>query len=101
MRNLRLVLAGVMGASVLAVVSIGSSVAANASTPSLAACKATISSQEFAKGKLTVATDNPVYTPWFVNNKPTNVRGYESAVVYALAKVLGVAKSKVDWVTEP
>ncbi len=101
MRNLRLALAGLMGASVLTAVSLTAGVAAHASTPSLASCKTSISSEEYAKGKLTVATDNPVYTPWFVNNKPTNGRGYESAVVYALAHVLGVSKSDVKWVTEP
>jgi polar amino acid transport system substrate-binding protein len=90
-----------MGASVLTVVSLATGVAANASTPSLASCKASISSEEYTKGKLTVATDNPVYTPWFVNNKPTNGKGYESVVVYALANVLGVSKSDVKWVTEP
>jgi polar amino acid transport system substrate-binding protein len=42
-----------------------------------------------------------VYTPWFVNNKPTNGKGYESALVYALAKELGVSKTKVKWVVEP
>jgi len=101
MRNLRLALAGLMGASVLSVVALGSSGVANAATPSLATCATTLASQEYAKGKLTVATDNPVYTPWFVNNKPTNGQGYESAVTYALAKVLGVSKKDVNWVTEP
>jgi polar amino acid transport system substrate-binding protein len=76
-------------------------VAVNAATPSLASCKTTIGAREFAKGKLTVATDNPVYTPWFVNNKPSNGKGYESAVVYAVANVLGIKKSDVKWAYEP
>ena len=101
MRNLRLALAGLMGASVLTVVSLGSSVAANAATPTLASCKTSIASSEYTKGKFTVATDNPVYTPWFVNNKPSNAKGYESAVAYAIAGTLGVAKSDVKWVYEP
>jgi polar amino acid transport system substrate-binding protein len=103
MRNLRLALAGLMGVSVLGVASLSTGVAASAANtrPSLATCKTTISSHEYAKGKLTVATDNPVYTPWFVNNKPSNGQGYESALVYALANVLGVSKKNVQWVTEP
>ena len=101
MRTIRLTLAGIVGASALTAFSLTSGVAANATTPSLASCKATIGAQEYAKGKLTVATDNPVYTPWFVNNKPSNGKGYESAVVYAIAKLLGVTKSNVNWVTEP
>ena len=53
------------------------------------------------KGTLTVATDSPAYTPWFVNNTPSNGKGYESAVAYAIAKELGVAKKNVKWVVEP
>ena len=101
MRTIRLTLASLLSLSTLGVISSAASVAGAAGTPSLATCKTTIASQEYAKGKLTVATDNPVYTPWFVNNKPTNGQGYESAVVYALAKTLGVSKSNVTWVTEP
>jgi polar amino acid transport system substrate-binding protein len=101
MRQLRSTLAGLLGATLLTGVTLAGPSVASASTPSLSSCKSSISAHEFTKGKLTVATDNPVYTPWFVNNKPANGKGYESAVVYALAKVLGVAKSNVVWVTEP
>jgi polar amino acid transport system substrate-binding protein len=52
-------------------------------------------------GQLTVATDNPVYPPWFVKNTPTNGKGYESAVAYAIASKLGFPKSRVTWVHEP
>jgi polar amino acid transport system substrate-binding protein len=76
-------------------------VAASGATPTLASCRSSISSEEYTKGTLTVATDNPVYTPWFVNNKPTNGKGYESAVAYAIAGVLGVSKSHVKWAYEP
>jgi polar amino acid transport system substrate-binding protein len=55
----------------------------------------------FKPGVLTVATDNPVFTPWFVNNKPTNGKGYEGAVAYAVAAQLGFSKSQVTWVHEP
>jgi polar amino acid transport system substrate-binding protein len=101
MRNVRLALAGLMGASLLTAVSLGAGASANAATPSLASCKTSIASEEYAKGKLTVATDNPVYTPWFVNNKPSNGQGYESAVAYAIASELGISKSNVKWAYEP
>jgi len=52
-------------------------------------------------GVLTVATDNPVYPPWFVHNTPANGKGYESAVAYAIAAKLGFSKSQVTWVHEP
>jgi len=60
-----------------------------------------IQGQLYAKGKLTVATDKPVYPPWFVNNKPANGQGYESAVAYAVAAQLGFSKSQVTWAYEP
>jgi polar amino acid transport system substrate-binding protein len=101
MRHLRTTLAGLVGATALSAVLFAGPAGAATSTPSLASCKSSITAHEYAKGKLTVATDNPVYTPWFVNNKPDNGKGYESAVVYALAKLLGVARSDVVWVTEP
>ncbi|MDE3131377.1 MAG: amino acid ABC transporter substrate-binding protein, partial [Acidobacteriota bacterium] len=49
-------------------------------------------------GQLTVATDTPAYPPYFVNNKPGNGQGFESAVAYAVAKQLGL--KKVKWVVE-
>ena len=102
MRNLRLSLAGLITLSTLATVSLSTGTGANASTlPSLSSCKTSIGSQEFTKGKLTVGTDNPAYTPWFVNNTPSNGKGYESAMTYAIAKLLGVKKSNVVWVHEP
>lgn len=52
-------------------------------------------------GVLTVATDSPAYPPWFVNDKPSNGKGFESAVAYAVAKQLGYPASKVKWVVAP
>jgi polar amino acid transport system substrate-binding protein len=52
-------------------------------------------------GVLTVGTDSPAYDPWFRNNDPTNGKGYESAVAYAVAKQLGFDASSVTWVKEP
>jgi polar amino acid transport system substrate-binding protein len=69
---------------------------------SAASCSnASIQKDLYTKGVLTVATDNPVFTPWFVKNKPSNGQGYESAVAYAIAHQLGFGNSKVTWVTEP
>lgn len=98
MRRLRFSAAALVVTTVFTGLSVAS---ASATTPTLATCQSTINSQEYAKGDLTVATDNPVYTPWFVNNKPSNQQGYESAVAYAIAKALGVSASHVKWVTEP
>jgi polar amino acid transport system substrate-binding protein len=53
------------------------------------------------KGQLTVATDEPAYEPYFVDNDPTNGKGFESAVAYAIGEQLGFSKSKVRWTVEP
>ena len=50
---------------------------------------------------LTVATDTPAYPPYFVNNKPGNGQGFESAVAYGVASKLGYANAQVKWVVEP
>ncbi len=52
-------------------------------------------------GILTVATDKPAYPPYFEDNDPTNGKGFESAVAFAIGEQLGYPKSKVKWTTEP
>jgi polar amino acid transport system substrate-binding protein len=52
-------------------------------------------------GKLTIATDTPAYDPWFEHDNPTNGKGYESAVAYAVAGKLGFDRTEVSWVKEP
>jgi polar amino acid transport system substrate-binding protein len=52
-------------------------------------------------GVLTFGTDSPAYEPWFVDDDPTNGKGYESAVAYAVAEQLGYAQDEVEWVTVP
>ncbi|MFJ4279921.1 ABC transporter substrate-binding protein [Streptomyces massasporeus] len=54
-----------------------------------------------APGKLTIATDEPAYEPWFKDDKPSNGKGFESAVAYAVAEQLGYGKDKVAWQTVP
>ena len=39
-------------------------------------------------GTLTIGTDSPAFPPWFVANDPTNGKGFESAVAYAVADQL-------------
>jgi polar amino acid transport system substrate-binding protein len=53
------------------------------------------------EGQLTIATDSPAYPPWFQNNDPSNGKGYEGAVAYAVAQQMGFSKTEVEWVVEP
>ncbi|MGW0414678.1 ABC transporter substrate-binding protein [Streptomyces collinus] len=52
-------------------------------------------------GKLTVATDEPAYEPWFKDDKPANGKGFESAVAYAVAERLGYGRGAVVWQSVP
>ncbi|MER6220196.1 ABC transporter substrate-binding protein [Streptomyces sp900105755] len=52
-------------------------------------------------GKLTIATDEPAYEPWFKDDKPANGEGFESAVAYAVAKQLGYDRGAVVWQSVP
>jgi polar amino acid transport system substrate-binding protein len=54
--------------------------------------------QTVTEGKLTIATSDPAYEPWVVDNDPTNGKGYESAVAYAVAAELGFVPEDVEWV---
>ena len=48
-------------------------------------------------GTLTIATSEPAFEPWMVDNDPTNGKGFESAVAYAVAEQLGYPADKVTW----
>jgi len=55
----------------------------------------------FKDGVLTVGTDSPAYPPYFEDDDPTNGKGFESAVAYAVAEQLGFSRSEVEWTTVP
>jgi polar amino acid transport system substrate-binding protein len=52
-------------------------------------------------GQLTVGTDKPAFPPYFVDDDPTNGKGFESAVAYAVADQLGFTKDEVEWTVVP
>jgi len=49
-------------------------------------------------GTLTIATDDPAFEPWFVDDDPSNEKGFEGAVAAAVADRLGFAPDDVTWV---
>lgn len=55
----------------------------------------------YKSGQLTVATDKPAYPPYFEDDDPSNGKGFESAVAYAIADQLGFESDQVKWVTVP
>jgi polar amino acid transport system substrate-binding protein len=78
----------------------GSSSSDSDSSTTAASCK-TDQLPTQTSGELTVATDKPAYPPYFEDNDPTNGKGFESAVAYAVADQLGFNRSQVHWVTVP
>ena len=70
------------------------------STPAADAC-AKDQLQTVADGKLTVGTDKPAFPPYFEDDDPTNGKGFESAVAYAIARELGFEQSEVEWTVVP
>jgi polar amino acid transport system substrate-binding protein len=57
--------------------------------------------QTYKPGVLTVATDDPAFEPWVYDNDPSNGKGFESAVAYAVADRMGFSKDQVEWTREP
>ncbi|MFF3026576.1 ABC transporter substrate-binding protein [Microbacterium sp. NPDC057944] len=53
--------------------------------------------QTVTAGKLTIATGEPNYEPWFVDDDPSNGKGFEGAVANAVAKELGFAAADIVW----
>ncbi|MBV7396033.1 ABC transporter substrate-binding protein [Mameliella sediminis] len=49
-------------------------------------------------GTLTVATGNPAFFPWVLDDAPESGKGYEAAVAYAVAAEMGFAPEQVTWV---
>jgi polar amino acid transport system substrate-binding protein len=80
----------------------GAASAAPTASPAAASCSnAAIQKNLYQRGVLTVATDTPAYSPWFSGNNPSDGKGYESAVAYAVAKQLGFTAAQVHWTREP
>jgi polar amino acid transport system substrate-binding protein len=52
-------------------------------------------------GTLTIGTDKPAYPPYFEDNDPSNGKGFESAVAYAIADQLGFSQDQVEWTVVP
>ena len=50
------------------------------------------------EGVLTIATGNPAYYPWVLNDAPESGEGFEAAVAYAIADKMGFPADKVTWV---
>ena len=50
------------------------------------------------EGKLTIATGDPAYYPYVIDDAPETGEGFEAAVAYAVAEQLGFDADDVVWV---
>ncbi|MCP5038167.1 MAG: amino acid ABC transporter substrate-binding protein [Rhodobacteraceae bacterium] len=48
-------------------------------------------------GVLTIATGNPAYFPWVIDDNPASGQGFEAAVAYSLAEHMGFSNDQVAW----
>lgn len=62
--------------------------------------KTTMDPRLYTPGKLTVATGEPAYPPWMMDDDPESGIGFENGMIYALAEKLGFAKDDVVWVRQ-
>ena len=96
-RTLALVAAALVGVTALSACAQQKTPTANTPT-STNACE---SISTVKSGNLTVATSNPAYPPYVINNDPSNGKGFESATAYAVAQAMGFSKDQVHWTFAP
>ncbi|HQZ33216.1 MAG TPA: ABC transporter substrate-binding protein [Ilumatobacteraceae bacterium] len=60
--------------------------------------KACAEGKTLKAGQLTIATGDPAYPPYVLDDKPESGEGFESAVALAVAKQLGFEGDAVKWV---
>ncbi|WNM25039.1 ABC transporter substrate-binding protein [Demequina capsici] len=90
-----------LAASTLALAGCSTSTDADSSASASPSGDATATStalQTYTEGKLTIATGEPAYEPWVLNDDPASGEGFEAAVAYAVADQLGFAPEDVVWV---
>lgn len=96
-----------LGGAMLLVASCGAAPSADVAPPAdPSATPTTVAVEPCARpnlttivsGSLTVATSTPAPAPWFEDDDPENGRGFEAALVEALAEELGFSRMEIDWV---
>jgi polar amino acid transport system substrate-binding protein len=82
---------GIAAAAIVALALTGCAPADNAATDEKAISTVT-------EGKLTIATGEPAYPPYVIDNAPESGEGFEAAIAYAIAAELGFEPEDVVWV---
>ncbi len=82
----------------LAITLLATGLASCAKAEPVACSPETNSLATLTPGTLTIATGEPAYEPWVLNDAPEAGEGFEAAVAYAVAKQLGFENKCVKWV---
>lgn len=77
----------------------GDAAAVVGSVPDPAECMADVAT--ITDGVLTIATGEPAFPPYVIDDDPTNQQGFEAAVAYAVAGLLGFGDDQVEWIRTP
>jgi polar amino acid transport system substrate-binding protein len=105
LRSQRLIALALVGAALSVVAACGSDDNDDGGAPATTAEQASACSKDqlalTTPGQLTVGTDKPAFPPYFEDDDPTNGKGFESAVAYAVAKQLGFEAAEVKWTVVP
>lgn len=81
----------------IAALAMSSACGSSSDSESSSSDSSDITQQTVTPGKLTIATGDPAYEPWVMNDDPESGEGYEAAVAYAVAEKMGFDKSDVVW----
>jgi polar amino acid transport system substrate-binding protein len=66
--------------------------------PTTAAAESCAAGQTIDDGVLTIATGEPAFPPYVIDDDPANKQGFESAVAWAIADQMGFGDDSVTWV---
>jgi polar amino acid transport system substrate-binding protein len=72
--------------------------AAPTTTAAVATAASCAKGKTLAADTLTIATGNPAFPPYVIDDKPESGQGFEAALALAVAKDLGFEGDKVKWV---
>lgn len=91
---------GILATAGLAACSDGASQgsSSSASGSSASASSDDVTQLTATPGTLTVATGDPAYTPWVMDDDPSSGKGFEAALIYKLAEKLGFKDDQVNWI---
>ena len=89
--------AATLSIAALALTAACGSDTAKDATDNTPAADGDLTQQTVTPGKLTIATGDPAYEPWVLNDDPESGEGYEAAVAYAVAEQLGFDADDVVW----